>query len=69
MMEQRGELTERTLGSGLFQKDAVLDLWRSFAEGRTHWSRPWSLAAYSAWRERVLDLRATRPAELSAARA
>jgi hypothetical protein len=70
MKEHRHDLTERTLGSGLFQKEAVLALWQSFTEGRAHWSRPWALVAYSAWRERVLRLRTTKePIELTAARA
>jgi len=68
MKEHRSELTERTLGSGLFQQEAVLALWRRFAEGRAHWSRPWALVAYSAWRDRVLRLRSTKePIELTAA--
>jgi len=68
MKEHRHDLTERTLGSGLFQQHAVLELWQGFTEGRSHWSRPWALVAYSAWRERVLGLRTTRePIELTAA--
>ncbi len=68
MKEHRNDLAERTLASGLFQREAVLALWQSFAEGRAHWSRPWALVAYSAWRERVLGLRtATVPIELTAA--
>ena len=68
MKEHRQDFTERTLGSGLFQQDAVHKLWQSFTEGRAHWSRPWALVAYSAWRERVLGLRAKKePIELTAA--
>ena len=68
MKEHRQDFTERTLGSGLFQQDAVHKLWQSFTEGRAHWSRPWALVAYSAWRERVLGLRAKKERiELTAA--
>jgi asparagine synthase (glutamine-hydrolysing) len=68
MKEHRHDLTERTLGSGLFREEAVHRLWQSFTEGRAHWSRPWALVAYSAWRDRALRLRATKePIELTAA--
>ncbi len=70
MKEHRRDLTERTLASGLFREQAVLSLWRRFTEGRAHWSRPWSLVAYSAWREGILGYRSAKePAELAAARA
>jgi asparagine synthase (glutamine-hydrolysing) len=66
MKEHRHELTERTLGARLFQTDAVHRLWQGFSEGRVHWSRPWALVAYSAWRERVRSLRAVKePKELA----
>jgi asparagine synthase (glutamine-hydrolysing) len=68
MKGHRRELTERTLAAGLFQQDAVLSLWRQFGEGRAHWSRPWSLVAYSAWREEILSRRSAKePTELTAA--
>ncbi len=67
MKEHRHELTEQTLGARLFQTEAVDRLWRGFSEGRVHWSRPWALAAYSAWRERIRSFRTTsEPKELTA---
>jgi asparagine synthase (glutamine-hydrolysing) len=60
MRAHRSELIERTLGPGLFQKDAVLELWREFEEGRAHWSRPWALVAYSSWRDELPHLRNTK---------
>ncbi len=70
MKEHRQDFTDRTLASGVFREEVVLSLWRRFTEGRAHWSRPWSLVAYSAWRENVLGLRSAKePIELAAARA
>ena len=67
MKKHRNDLVERTLGSGLFQQEAVLALWQGFTEGRAHWSRPWALVAYSEWRDRVLGLPAAKePIELTA---
>ncbi len=39
---------------GLIQREPVEALWRSFlsGDGRTTWSRPWTLVAFDAWRER-----------------
>ena len=39
---------------GLIQREPVDALWRSFlsGDGRTTWSRPWTLVAFAAWRER-----------------
>jgi hypothetical protein len=52
----------------LFRQEAVLSLWDRFREGRAHWSRPWSLLAYSAWREDILSLRSAKErTELTAA--
>jgi asparagine synthase (glutamine-hydrolysing) len=39
---------------GLIRREPVEALWRSFLadDGRTTWSRPWTLVAFDAWRER-----------------
>jgi asparagine synthase (glutamine-hydrolysing) len=60
MKAHRPELIERTLGPALFQKEAVLELWKEFEEGRAHWSRPWALVAYSSWRDEIGRLRNTK---------
>ncbi len=41
------------LQSGVFRRQAVSELWRSFVEqdGRTTWSRPWTLITLSTWME------------------
>jgi asparagine synthase (glutamine-hydrolysing) len=57
MRAHRSELIERSLAPGVFQKEAVLELWREFEEGRAHWSRPWALVAYASWREELKHLR------------
>jgi asparagine synthase (glutamine-hydrolysing) len=53
LSEHREELMRWTLDGGVFQPSAVRKLWSDFAGGTVHWSRPWSLLAYSAWRERI----------------
>ncbi|MGH9333949.1 MAG: asparagine synthase (glutamine-hydrolyzing), partial [Vicinamibacteria bacterium] len=66
MKEHGHELTERTLAARLFEPEPVRRLWRGFSAGRVHWSRPWSLVAYSAWRERLRSAaRIPEPEELA----
>ena len=57
--ELRGEL-EETLGqlpnalAGLLERDEVEGVWQRFQDGRTSWSRPWSLYVLFKWVDRQL---------------
>ena len=57
--ELRGELdgTLRRLPNalvGFLDRDAVQEVWQQFLDGRTSWSRPWSLYALIKWADREL---------------
>jgi len=66
LVDHREELAERALAPGIFESRAVERLWDAFARGRTHWSRPWALVAYSAWLERLQAIGAASRAECTA---
>jgi asparagine synthase (glutamine-hydrolysing) len=65
LREHHLELEARTLDAAPFAPDAVRRVWRSFLDGRVHWSRPWALVAYSSWREGISELRIPEPAVLT----
>lgn len=46
---------------------AVRGVWREFLDGRTSWSRPWSLFVLNRWARRYLDAPAASPSEEPAA--
>ena len=57
--ELRGEV-EGTLSqlphalAGLLERDQVGEVWQRFLDGRTSWSRPWSLYVLFKWVDRQL---------------
>jgi asparagine synthase (glutamine-hydrolysing) len=38
--------------SGLINKEGLREVWKSFLDGRTSWSRPWSLFVLNEWARR-----------------
>ena len=52
--ESLGKIGDGILG-GLISKRAARSIWEDFLEGRTSWSRPWSLYVLQRWCQQHLS--------------
>ena len=55
MVEERLRNISESPLSGLISPSAARTVWREFLDGRTSWSRPWSLYVLQSWCERHLS--------------